>query len=212
MTSALPPGGKTTAFVAKKKTASEASPAKVEPHFEFSSHDLNSDDESLLADIDMLQSMLASIVQKENPKVYELYTELRKYGLERSANPDNPGPSFDQMKKLAFDISPKDALGVLRVFSIALSLVNAAEAHYKLRVMREKELEASVSSQTVGPLPMVEDSVRGTLDIILSSDKSKTKDEIYNCLVSQKVEIVLTAHPTEGEYEAIELCDALLYH
>ena len=153
-------------------------------------------DKDLMDDIEMLSSMLSSIVKNENPHVYDLYTQLRKQGIDRANDPVNTA-AFEAMKKLSFDISPADALGVMRVFSIALNLVNAAEVHHRLRVMRNTELQASKElSKNVGPLPLVEDSVRGTLDILLADGASP--DEIMNKLLEQNVEIVITAHPTEG--------------
>lgn len=164
-----------------------------------SSHSLSADlnsivDKDLFDDIEMLSSMLASIVRKENPRVYDLYTQLRQHGIDRAADPDNT-VSFQAMKKLSFDISPVDALGVMRVFSIALNLVNAAEVHHRLRDMRRTEMEASRNSLNVGPLPMVEDSVRGTIDILL--EEGNSAEAIFEKLLAQQVEIVITAHPTE---------------
>lgn len=171
-----------------------------------SSHSLSADlnsivDKDLFDDIEMLSSMLASIVRKENPRVYDLYTQLRQHGIDRAADPDNT-VSFQAMKKLSFDISPVDALGVMRVFSIALNLVNAAEVHHRLRDMRRTEMEASRNSLNVGPLPMVEDSVRGTIDILL--EEGNSAEAIFEKLLAQQVEIVITAHPTEGKYFEVQ--------
>lgn len=103
------------------------------------------------------------------------------------------------MKKLSRDISPSDALGILRVFSLMLNLVNAAEVHHRLRAMKMMEMEASGEGmEKVGSLPMIEDSVRGTIEAILEN-KEGNVDDVYDFLIRQKVEIVLTAHPTEGE-------------
>ena len=188
---------KTSAFVPKKSVdaAADSSPSAAHPLA--LSADLNAIiNKDLMNDIEMLSSMLSSIVKRENSRVYDLYTQLRKHGIDRASDPDNTD-AFEAMKKLSFDISPHDALGVMRVFSVALNLVNAAEVHHRLRVMRQMEMKASKNNENVGPLPMVEDSVRGSFDIILAEGTSK--EEVYEKLISQKVEIVLTAHPTEGE-------------
>jgi phosphoenolpyruvate carboxylase len=173
--------------------AADSSPSAAHPLA--LSADLNAIiNKDLMNDIEMLSSMLSSIVKRENSRVYDLYTQLRKHGIDRASDPDNTD-AFEAMKKLSFDISPHDALGVMRVFSVALNLVNAAEVHHRLRVMRQMEMKASKNNENVGPLPMVEDSVRGSFDIILAEGTSK--EEVYEKLISQKVEIVLTAHPTE---------------
>lgn len=151
------------------------------------------DDHPLLRDIEILSDMLADVVKRDSPHVHELYNQLRKHGLDRANNPDDI-EAFEHMKKLAYDLSPVDTRGVMRVFSLALNLINCAEVHHRLRVMRKNELKAKDSH--VGPLPNVEDGVRGTIEAIIANNEA-SKDEIFNALISQKVEIVLTAHPTE---------------
>jgi phosphoenolpyruvate carboxylase len=154
--------------------------------------DLSAADAPLIADIEMLSNMLAEVVKRENPTVYDLYTRFRKHGMDRAANPNDLKP-FEEMKKLAFDVSPIDNLGVMKTFSIALNLVNAAEVNHRMRLVREAERDAL---HFIGPLPNVEDSVRGTLEILLEKDNIDP-DKIFEKLTTQKCEIVLTAHPTE---------------
>lgn len=151
-------------------------------------------DAPLISDIEMLSDMLAEVVKKENPNVYELYTQLRQHGMDRAADPDDV-EAFEIMKKMAYDINPKDTLGVMKTFSIALNLVNAAEVHHRMRLVRENEKEEG-SYVHVGPLPMVEDSIRGTMEILLNEDGADP-EKIFEKLITQKCEIVLTAHPTE---------------
>jgi len=154
--------------------------------------DLSEADVPLIADIEMLSNMLAEVVKRENPTVYDLYTRFRKHGMDRAANPDDLKP-FEEMKKLAFDVSPIDNLGVMKTFSIALNLINAAEVNHRMRLVREAERDAL---HHVGPLPNVEDSVRGTMEILMETD-NVDPDKIFEKLTTQKCEIVLTAHPTE---------------
>ena len=193
------PLGKKAAFIQKvSNTGNDFERKKIHQEVHLSD-ELNAIvDKALIDDIEMLSAMLSTVVKKENPRVYDLYTQLRKHGIDRAADPNNT-EAFEKMKKLSFDISPQDALGVMRVFSVALNLVNAAEVHHRMRVMRQTEFEASKkNSKNAGPLPMVEDSVRGTLDLILDEEENVTKDDIFRALLKQKVEIVITAHPTEG--------------
>lgn len=67
--------------------------------------DEEDEDAPLLRDIEMLSSMLADVVKKDNPHVHELFEQLRKHGLDRANNPDDI-EAFKQMKKLAYDLSP----------------------------------------------------------------------------------------------------------
>jgi len=168
-------------------------------------------DAPLIRDIEMLSTMLADVVKKDNPKVFELYNHLRKLGIDRASDPNNTD-AFEEMKKIAFDITPQDTLGVMRTFTLALNLINSAEVHHRLRVVRIREMEAvgkdinpSQANDTIllgSPLPLSEDSVRGTIETIVTVDAEAnntviTKEDIYKKLITQKVEIVLTAHPTE---------------
>lgn len=92
-------------------------------------------------------------------------------------------------------MSPDECLGFCRVFNTALNLVNAAEVHHRLRAIRSYEQEHREQG-LLGPLYHTEDSVKGSIHAILGS-KEATKEEIFNQLCTQKVELVLTAHPTE---------------
>lgn len=148
--------------------------------------------EPLLKDIEMLSSILADVVDGENPKVHDLYCQLRQLGLDRAKDQDDVG-SLESMIKMAEELSPDDALGVMRTFSLALNLVNAAENHHRLRTIRNYEVQAE---RNIGPLPNTEDSMRGTIDALIDGGLA-TPDQIYDQLVKQEVEIVLTAHPTE---------------
>jgi phosphoenolpyruvate carboxylase len=168
----------------------------------------------------MLSNMLAEVVKRECPNVYDLYTRFRKHGMDRaslaSSDEDDHAESvasFEAMKTLARDISPRDARGVMKTFGIALNLVNAAEVHHKLRLVRTMNggrgvpaaaaaAAAAAAGRVVGPLPMVEDSMCGTMEILLngggpSSSPPVHPERIFDRLMTQKCEIVLTAHPTE---------------
>mmetsp|Transcript_5299 Transcript_5299/g.6173 ORF Transcript_5299/g.6173 Transcript_5299/m.6173 type:complete len:1002 (+) Transcript_5299:191-3196(+) len=155
----------------------------------------------LLNDIELLSGILGDIVESEDPRVHYLYKQLRQYGLDRASELNDGINATDGMKalgkiiSLAKKLNANEALGVMRTFSMALNLVNAAEVHHSVRLMKAREIDLD-SDKTCGPLPMVEDSMCGTIDTLLK-EKIATADEIYQQLVKQKVEIVLTAHPTE---------------
>ena len=85
----------------------------------------------------------------------------------------------------------------MTVFSIDLFLVSAAEINHKLRSMKETELN-NPNEEHIGPLPIIEESMKWIVEEILDN-KEGTKEEMYDYLMNQKVEIVLTTHPTEGK-------------
>lgn len=81
--------------------------------------------------------------------------------------------------------------GIARSFSNFLALANTAENFHRIRKLREI-LKASGSTYGLWPK---EDSCAGTIQNLLQSGVAK--DSIGQAMADQKVEIVLTAHPTE---------------
>jgi phosphoenolpyruvate carboxylase len=160
--------------------------------------DLNRD-APLLNDIQLLSQVLSEIVQSESQTVHDLYEQFREYGLERADPTKNSQQALEKMVALAAQLNAEDAVGVVRTFSVMLNLVNSAEVHHRTRQMRAHE---SVRDTQGGPLPLVEDSVRGTMDALLESGLA-TKEQIYQQLLKQKVEIVLTAHPTQVQRKSM---------
>lgn len=138
----------------------------------------------LQADIDKLNGLLEEIVKAEDPKVYQMYRDLLKLGELRSAHDD--GTYVPKMVKIAQSMTPSESLAVTRVFTHALNLVNIAENHHRFRMIRAEE-------RANDDHLIREDSFEGTIAKL--GDVSK--ERIYEQLLNQKVEIVLTAHPTE---------------
>jgi phosphoenolpyruvate carboxylase len=155
-------------------------------------------DAPLLRDIELLSDIFSDIVNAEDPVVHDLYEEFRQYGLERAAEASDT-KALQKMVDKATQLTPDQAVGVMRTFSIMLNLVNSAEVQHRNRLMRLHELKIDVRG---GPLPLTEDSMRGTMDSLLKSGLA-TKDQIYEQLLKQKVEIVLTAHPTQVQRKSL---------
>jgi len=194
-------GGATTpskSATTPSKPSAKAPSAKNTPKVTADETDA-AEDKELMSDIVFLHGILAEIVSKDDPIVHQLFTQLYKHGVTRAANPSDES-SLEKMKQLSRDISPQQALAVLRVFSLALNLVNSAEVNHKMRIMRRKDDRNREGGS--GPLPLVDDGMRGTIDICLSSGDA-TKEQLYDQLVKQKVELVLTAHPTEVNRQTI---------
>lgn len=175
----------------------------------------SSDDDSaeldtakLVQDIDKLTEILGGIIKRENKEVYELYTEFRGHALSRSKGDKK---SLSKMLLLGSKISPENGLGVARAFTQTLNLINAAEVHHRMRRLRIADSLANRAS----PLPFREDSVAGAIANLLApsgeklslGDSGRTfimdgsveqkKTLIFEALLKQKVDIVITAHPTE---------------
>ncbi len=96
--------------------------------------------------------------------------------------------SFSKMVSFAASLSNKELFVVSRAFTHFLSLANAAESHHRARLLRE-----SVASSP-GPLPDKSDSCGGVIPALVAKHSAEA---VYEALISQTVELVLTAHPTE---------------
>jgi len=168
-------------------------------------------DKPLMADLEHLSEILSKIVEGDDSRAHNLYEEFRTLGMERSQDIDDVKP-LAQMVAKAKDLTADEALGVTRTFSIMLNLVNSAEVTHRFRNLRKFTNEMD---NDAGPLPNVEDSVAGTIKAILTAGDA-TPEQIYKQLLQQKVEIVLTAHPTQVQRKSLlrkyaEVTETLAY-
>ena len=154
----------------------------------------------LITDLELLSQILSNVVNQEAADAHDLYESFRELGMQRAQDPDNAS-ALSQMVQQAEQLSARQALGVCRTFSVMLNLVNSAEVNHRFRNLRKYSLSHG-DGATAEPLPSVEDSIRGTIKALLDSGDA-TKDEIYQQLLNQKVEIVLTAHPTQVQRKSL---------
>lgn len=89
------------------------------------------------------------------------------------------------------DYDAQKLLNISRAFSNFLALANSAENHHRIRRLRAS-LNASGSEYGLWPK---DDSCAGSIQALLKNGISP--ESISRALDTQKVEIVLTAHPTE---------------
>jgi len=173
---------------------------------------LSANDAPLMRDIEMLTEILSDLLQNENPKIHNLCEEFISYGQQRAENPNDVAP-LQTMVERAKSLSASECLGMNRFISTALSLINSAEVQHRLRAIRQHERE--YKRQLPGPLFHMEDSIKGTIHHLLDSDGA-SKEEIFQKLCNQKVEFVLTAHPTEVNRKSVlrkyRKCSELLAH
>ena len=105
---------------------------------------------------------------------------------------DQKAECFDAMVDRVKEYDSQKLLGVSRSFANFLALANVAENHHKIRVL-SKMVVASESDFGLWP---TEDSCAGAIDVLIQKH-GISPERIMEALKKQKVEIVLTAHPTE---------------
>jgi phosphoenolpyruvate carboxylase len=81
---------------------------------------------------------------------------------------------------------------IARAFTHFLAIANAAEGHHRYRLLST----TAEQNNDADALPNKSDSCGGVLQNLMT-EGGHDADTIYECLTSQCVELVLTAHPTE---------------
>ncbi|GBG34623.1 Phosphoenolpyruvate carboxylase [Hondaea fermentalgiana] len=144
----------------------------------------------LRTDVKRLGRILGGIIKEEDEKVYEHVESMRH--LAKDFRRGSSQEAFDQMVKTATELSPQEAKDVARSFSHFLALSNCAETHHRVREIEELRRGQDVPS----PFPPKMDSSRGAIKALLEEEKLSPR-EVRDTLLKQRVELVLTAHPTE---------------
>src|SRR6476619_5765600 len=108
---------------------------------------------------------------------------------ERS-DPGDPDPAGDEIVKLVASWSREQAEQVARAFAVYFHLANLAEEHQRIRNLRERD---------TGQQPVRESLAAAVAE--LSRDAGP--EHLRELLVSLRVHLVLTAHPTEARRRAV---------
>jgi len=101
------------------------------------------------------------------------------------------------MEDLVSSLTSQELKVVSRAFAHFCAIVNAAEFHHRSRRNKHAIHTSALSSdKIIGALGTQPDSCGGVLPQLLKRN-DLSASEIYNTLITQQVELVLTAHPTE---------------
>jgi len=162
-------------------------------------------DALLRADVRAMGSLLGNIIQERNGedifnKVEQLRTlakEWRKAGAGRDASRAAEADEiFSGMSEFAASLSTEDLTTVARAFTHFLAIANAAEAHHRARLIRTDVKINARNPGYVGALSTKRDSCGGAIPHLVNELGIDPK-AVYDTLINQTVELVLTAHPTE---------------
>ena len=150
-------------------------------------------DKALRVDVRVLGDLLGEVLRTQaGSDVYETVERVREEGKAlRVASGDEEDPALRSLYSVIEDIPPERVREVVRAFSLFLTFTNIAEQRHKVRLRR---LAQERVNQGAPEEPRV-DSSHDTFAQLLAAGISK--DELYEAAISQQVEFVLTAHPTQ---------------
>lgn len=137
--------------------------------------------DALLSDLKLLDTVLGDSIRYLEEDGKELTQKVNHIIRTLTANPEDS----TEVQKFISTFSSTDALRVSRVMSHYLNLANVAEQHHRIRSTRLQAI------QNVPLKYSCDEIIKSMLDDGIPSEK------IYEAICNQKIELVLTAHPTQ---------------
>jgi phosphoenolpyruvate carboxylase len=141
--------------------------------------------------IHLLGDVLGQVIsEQESPDIFALEERIRNFAKARRAGDEKVG------ENLALEVeslSPDEGRAVAAAFSLYFDLVNLAEEHYRVNVLRMHEREKF-------PNP-IHDSIGSAVAHLKGS--GITHGQMAALLGGLSIELVLTAHPTEAKRRTI---------
>lgn len=136
-------------------------------------------------DVRLLGALLGETLRaQEGEALYETVERVR--ALSKGARQGRE-EDFERLEALLQKLPMEDALPVARAFAHFLTLANIAEQHHRVRRRRDYRRDPDAAPQRAS----YEDSFRRLLAAGVSPA------DLYDAVCSLRIELVLTAHPTE---------------
>lgn len=146
--------------------------------------------ELLRRDVRMLADMLGeSITALAGGDSLSLVEEIRKLSRNRRASGD-PKDEEALAGRIA-SLDPEQIQTVVRAFTVFLDLSNLAEDRHRIRVLRHREMEQEMLSESIGAA------------IATLKGKGFTAGQVGEAIARLAIELVFTAHPSEAKRRAI---------
>lgn len=139
----------------------------------------------LSGDIQLLGELLGEVLrEQEGQELYELVERVRALAKGGRAGDLE---ARDQLQAVVSALSVRDMHRVARAFAHFLALSNIAEQQHRIRRRRQYQADSSAAPQ------------RGSVDesLGLLVNAGVARDEIARTVAELRVELVMTAHPTE---------------
>ena len=165
--------------------------------------------EAMRADVRMLGALLGQVLRESGgDDLFDDVERLRQATIE--AYTDESAEAFDRATRIAEELSVQRADEVARAFTAYFHLVNLAEEHQRVRVLRERGDDVASGSGTGART----DTVAGAYAQLTTE---VGEEEARRRLGALRFHPVFTAHPTEARRRAVSssirrLADLLSAH
>jgi phosphoenolpyruvate carboxylase len=149
-------------------------------------------------DIRRLGDILGTVLRNQGgPALLDRVEEVR--ALAKSARAGDP-VAGEQLTSVLAALPPAEALSVARAFAHFLTLANLAEQHHRVRRRRAWRTDAASEPQ------------RGSVEeaLLRLREAGIPAERLRDALIAQRVELVLTAHPTEVQRRTVLLKQATI--
>lgn len=146
---------------------------------------------TISTDIKLLGNILGQVIQEQaGSDIFELEEEIRH--LAKQARTGDTAAK-DQLTTLVNGLPVAQQEAVARAFTVYFELINLAEEHHRVRVIRKRERQAH-------PAPLKE-SIPAA--IVALHNMGLDKGRMAQLLNALHIELVFTAHPTEARRRTI---------
>jgi|TARA_B110000285_G_scaffold235077_1_gene314622 phosphoenolpyruvate carboxylase len=137
--------------------------------------------------INLIGTILGLVIkEQEGARYYKKVEKIRKLSkLSRTGDTK----SFNNLKSNISNLTPKESLVVARSFNQFLNLSNLVESLYSVHKVDDYDFR---KAQGTNEFIILENAISDLL-----SNKSISKNQIYETSKKLKINLVLTAHPTE---------------
>jgi len=147
---------------------------------------------SLREDVHLLGDLLGRVISAaEGPDLFDLEERVR--ALAKSLRATHSITDRDELRSLVGGLTSPQARALVRAFSAYFGLVNIAEQEQRVRRRRVYALERRRRAQPF--------SLAATIHEL--ADRGVTAAQLQRALDAMRVELVLTAHPTEATRASI---------
>jgi len=143
---------------------------------------------ALRREVDLLGRLLGNAIRRlSGEALFQLEEDVRALAKQLRSQPDDPTAREALMARVA-SLTPEEAEGLVRAFTAYFHLVNLAEERHRVRVNRARERQSTPEA----PRP---ESLLALVAALKADGWSA--EETVALLTSLRLELTLTAHPTE---------------